>query len=201
MPNDLDSNLRSLIESFARDLQAALRSSIAADLLAAVGGEPVRRGPGRPRGTSNAAPASGRRPGRPRKVAAADSGALGERVLNAVKQSPGQTVSQVASALGVKTETLKKPVAQLLASKQLSKKGQRRGTRYYAGGSSAGASAAPSAGKRMGRKQPRAAKAKKVVKAKKPAAAKAKRTPAEQAAINARMAKMRAAREAKTAQS
>lgn len=197
MPNDLDSNLRSLIESFARDLQAALRSSIAADLLAAVGGQPARRGPGRPRGTSNAAPASGRGPGRPRKVASADSGALGERVLSAVKQSPGQTVSQVASALGVPTEALKKPVAQLLASKQLSKKGQRRGTRYYAGGSSAGASAAPSAGKRMARKAPRAAKA--ATKAKKSAAAKPKRTPAEQAAINARMAKMRAAREAKTA--
>lgn len=195
MPNDIDSQLRSLIESFARELQAALRSSIAADLLSALDGGPsVRRGPGRPRGSGKAAPAAAgaprRGPGRPRKAISADASALGVRVLSVVKQTPGQSVSEIAAALGTKSDALKQPIAQLLASKQLSKKGQRRGTRYYFGKAGGGAASA-SGGKRMARKMPRKAKAKK-------AGPKPKRSPAEQAAIDARMAKMRAARQAKT---
>jgi len=133
---NIDSDLRSLIEAFTRDIQAAVRASIVGDLQSVLGGAPAKRGPGRPRG-----PKPGKRgPGRPAKAAKAGrrgrpakvDEALNARVLAAVKAEPGRSVSDIASGMRMKAAAIKKPIAQLLDAKQLSKKGERRGTRYFA---------------------------------------------------------------------
>jgi len=183
---NIDSDLRSLIEAFTRDIQAAVRASIVGDLQSVLGGAPAKRGPGRPRGSK---PGKRRGPGRPAKAAKGgrrgrpaqvDAG-LNDRVLGAIRAQPGRSVSALADGLGMKSDGLKRSIAQLLSSGAIRKTGQKRGTIYFAGkGSTAVAASAGGARKKAGRK----------------AKAKAKRTPEQQAAIDARMAKMRAARKA-----
>jgi len=189
--DSIDNRLRSLVENFANDIQAAVRASLVGELQSVLGGSPAKRGPGRPRG-----PKPGRRgPGRPPKAAAKtgrrgrpamiDSN-LNDRVLGAIRTQPGRSVSALADGLGMKSDALKKPIAQLLSSGAIRKTGQRRGTIYFAGkGSAAVAASAGGARKKAGRKTKAKVKPK------------AKRTPEQQAAINARMQKMRAARQAK----
>jgi len=185
MNTNTDSALRNLIENFTRDIQAAVRASLVDDLRSVLGGVPAKRGPGRPRG-----PKPGKRgPGRPAKAAKGgrrgrpaqvDAG-LNDRVLGAIRAQPGRSVSALADGLGMKSDAIKRPITQLLASGSIRKTGQKRGTLYFAGkGSTAVAASAGGARKKAGRK----------------AKAKAKRTPEQQAAIDARMAKMRAARKA-----
>jgi hypothetical protein len=134
-----ESEVRSLLEAFARDVQTAVRESLVAELQSMLGGAPAKRGPGRPKGTK----AGKRGPGRPPKAAAAkttgrrgrpakvDAG-LNDKVLAAIKADPGRSVSDIAAGMRMKVEAVKKPIAQLLAAKQISKRGKRRGTKYYA---------------------------------------------------------------------
>jgi len=184
-----ESDLRSLIENFANDVRAAVRASLVEEVREALTGAPAKRGPGRPKGAK-----SGRRgPGRPPKAASAKTtgrrgrpakvdSSLNARVLSAIGAQPGRSVSALAETLRTDSASLKRPISQLLAAKQIRKSGERRGTIYFAGkGSTA---VAPSAGGAS--KAPR-----------KKAKAKAKRSPEAQSAIDARMARMRAARVAK----
>jgi len=132
-----DSELRLLVEAFARDIQSAVRASLVGELQSVLGGAPATRGPGRPRGSKPGRRGPGRPPkatakagrrGRPAKV----NEALNARVLSAVKSEPGRSVSDIAAGLGVKVDAVKKSIAQLLKTKQIGKKGERRGTTYFA---------------------------------------------------------------------
>ena len=137
---------------------------------AALGGEPgpgLRRGPGRPRGSGK------RGPGRPRKIAAKavragkrlrrsaeDLEAIATRVLAHVKANAGHRLEQIGAALKTDTAILKRPIAHLLAAKQLRTEGQKRGTKYFAGGGGGGAGKARGARKvRGGRRGKRGRKA------------------------------------------
>ncbi|MFN0007220.1 MAG: hypothetical protein ACKVXR_04870 [Planctomycetota bacterium] len=63
---------------------------------------------------------------------------IGASVLAYVKSNAGQRLEQIGKALQVDTSILKRPVANLLAEKKLSTKGQKRGTMYFAGGRRSG---------------------------------------------------------------
>ena len=151
----LGQELRSMCDDFANRLTLTVRRSVLEQVLSAMGGNgvaPARRGPGRPRGTSatKAPPTAARADGKrtPEQVQAD-----GERIASYVRAHPGQRLEQIAAGLGTGSQELKLPVIKLLASKTLSKKGQKRGTMYFAGGSRASSAAATAKRKRTGRRK------------------------------------------------
>lgn len=154
MPNPIESQIKDRIETFVQELDLLVRKSALEALRGVLdaGAAPARRRrpPGR-RAAAHPAPAS--------------TDGLSSRIRAHVAQNPGQTVSQIAVALGGKPAAAKKVIKSLLAEKQIRKAGQRRGTRYYPPGAGrlpgAGSSRKPrrKRGKRRGRKARRVARA------------------------------------------
>jgi hypothetical protein len=64
---------------------------------------------------------------------------IATRVLAHVKANAGHRLEEIGSALKTDTAILKRPIANLLAARQLRTEGQKRGTRYFAGGGRGGA--------------------------------------------------------------
>jgi len=150
--NSVQDQIRSSIDQFVVELTQLVRQAALESISQALGGQaaaaPARRGPGRPKGS-----------GRPRKAARArggrrSSGDVGEtaQLLHAhVSSNPGQSISEIASALGSSSKELRLPVLKLIGDGKMHTTGQRRGTRYFAGRGSA--AARRGAGKRKGRKK------------------------------------------------
>ncbi len=114
---EIDSRLRELKEEVSR-LEAA-RSAL-------VG---LKRGPGRPRGSSS----TGRRPGRPRGRRGGNTRA--NQALELVRTQPGITIPQIAEALSIEPNYLYRVLPKLVESGQVS----RRDKGWYpADGASAG---------------------------------------------------------------
>ncbi len=110
---DIDSRLREFKEEVSR-LEAA-RTAL-------VGGA-VRRGPGRPRGsTSGARRRSGRRPGRPRGRRGGATRA--NQALDLVRQRPGITIPQIAEALKIEPNYLYRVMPRLVSDGQVKRNGQ-----------------------------------------------------------------------------
>jgi hypothetical protein len=127
----LDTEIRSKIESFLGEITALVRKDALDSVREALGNgtTPVRRGPGRPRGSMKSVAsvgANGRR-------TSADVDATAQRLVTFVGANPGLRLEQIAAGLGVTTNELKLPVIKLLSSKVLKKTGERRGTKYFAG--------------------------------------------------------------------
>jgi hypothetical protein len=121
----IESQIRERIGVFVRELDALVRRSaldVLKDLLA---DDAVRAAPARP----------AREPGG--AAAPAAGGDLAARVLALLQTSDGQTVSQIAAALGRSTDDVRKELRTLLAEGRIHTTGQRRGTRYHAGGGGA----------------------------------------------------------------
>lgn len=55
-----------------------------------------------------------------------------------IKGNPGQRIEQIGKGLGMPTRELTRPVAKLLASKTIKKRGDRRATKYYPGAGGGG---------------------------------------------------------------
>jgi predicted HTH transcriptional regulator len=106
---DIDNRLRELKEEVKR-LEAA-RSAL-------VG---VRRGPGRPRGSTNRR-TTGRRPGRPRGRRGGNTRA--NQALELVKSKPGVTIPQIAEALKIEPNYLYRVMPKLVADGQVKRQGQ-----------------------------------------------------------------------------
>jgi hypothetical protein len=134
-----DSEIRTRIDSFLTELSGLVRKAALESVQDALGSGAAprrRRGPGGPRGSAR------RGPGRPRKAArrgrtakrirhsAADLEKIAARVMAQVRSKPGQRLEEIGRALRTDTGVLKRPIANLLAAKKLSTKGQKRGTRY-----------------------------------------------------------------------
>jgi hypothetical protein len=126
----VDVELRSKIDSFVEELSALVKQAALESVHAALGNGTalLRRGPGRPRGSTAAVGGAGGKRSSDQVEAAA------ERIAAFVRANPGMRLDQIASGLGTSTKELKLPVIKLLASKQLKKMGQKRGTKYFAGG-------------------------------------------------------------------
>jgi hypothetical protein len=144
---NLESEIRSRIESLAAELAGMVRQEAMASITAALGGPDTRRrGPGRPRGSGRKAGSrrgpgrprgsgrkkAGRPRGRPAKAPSAATLALAPTVLAHIKANDGTGVTDIAKALKKSSNVIKPVVAKLLADKRIRKTGQRRGTKYHA---------------------------------------------------------------------
>jgi hypothetical protein len=149
--NHLDSEIRALIDQFTSKFRELLGLAALGSVqmaLAAGVGTPVRRGPGRPRGSGKAkGEATAKRgPGRPPKSApagrvrrsSADVEEVAEQVLGYVRANPGQRLEEIGRGLGTDTAGLKLPVKELMGSGRLRTEGQKRGTKYFADGKGGG---------------------------------------------------------------
>jgi hypothetical protein len=153
MPNNAQSEIRSLIETFATNLEALSRRAALEQVLASLGGAisaPAKRGPGRPKG-------SGAKQTRIKKSkggrrSAAESAGQGEALLAHVTNNPGQRGEQIAKALGTDVGTMRLPMKKLIAAKKVKTRGQRRGMTYFAAGASVPAGTAPANPAKRGRK-------------------------------------------------
>jgi hypothetical protein len=151
---DLRSAIRGLSEKFASSVLAVIRSSSLEDILGSGGsgalsgggqgarrrgrprGRPaVKRGPGRP------ARRLGRGPGRPRgssskrlrRRSAKDIGAVSDKIVALVKKhKSGLRSEQIRAELGIAKREWMRPLEAALASKKLTKKGEKRATTYFA---------------------------------------------------------------------
>jgi DNA-binding MarR family transcriptional regulator len=65
---------------------------------------------------------------------AEDVSALADQVLAHIRSNPGQRLEEIARDLGMDTNDLKQPVANLLEAGAVRREGKARGTTYYAGG-------------------------------------------------------------------
>jgi hypothetical protein len=131
MLNAVESQIKDRISSFVTELDKLVRQSALEAVKGVLGGStPVRRGPGRPMGTA------GRGPGRPRGSSSVKVQEVAQAIQAHVASNDGQSVSQIATAVGAPLPVAKKAVGQLLASGDISKTGERRGTKYHAGGGS-----------------------------------------------------------------
>ena len=115
--------------AFMNDLEVLVRQAAIQGAIMALGGEtlPVVSGPvpvlidGRPTLSKK----SGKK--RDPKVLAA----LVAQVQVHIEQHPGHGIEKIARDMKRKTSELTLPIAKLLASKRISKKGEKRATRYY----------------------------------------------------------------------
>ena len=169
MPNNAQSELRSLIETFATNLEALSRRAALEQVLASLGGAisaPAKRGPGRPKGSGTKAAGGVATVGVAKKAivkkskggrrSAAESAGQGEALLAHVTSNPGQRGEQIAKALGTDVGTMRLPMKKLIAAKKVKTRGQRRGMTYFAAGAGVPAGTPPpQAGKksRKGRKK------------------------------------------------
>jgi hypothetical protein len=169
LTNHLDSEIRALIDQFTgkfRELLGLAALGSVQTALAAGVGTPVRRGPGRPRGSGKATggkPAR-RGPGRPPAAkpptgrirrSSADVEEVAEQVLGYVRSHPGSRLEEIGRGLGTDTAGLKLPVKELMGSGRLRTEGQKRGTKYYVGGG--GGKKAAQAGRAKARRKARKA--------------------------------------------
>lgn len=126
------SKVDSIIQRFTAELRDAVAEEVRDNLLAAIGGTAP---------TPKAAPPSRYSVAMPKPTPKRDSVALGEQgaeiegVLIRARGN-GMRIEQIAGALRVPTKLLVLPLKRLLASKRVTKTGEKRATTYsIAGGS------------------------------------------------------------------
>jgi len=133
--HSLDSEIQSRISNFLDELSLLVKRSALEAVHEALGeATSPRRGPGRPRKVSFS-PSRGLRRIATRGIRAKRTSvqieAIGSKVLSHVRSKPGQRLEEIGRALKTDTAILKRPIANLLAAKKLSTKGQKRGTKYF----------------------------------------------------------------------
>jgi hypothetical protein len=149
---DLKNAIEGLTQQLTSGILAAVRSTSLQELLANQGGA-AKRGRGRPAKASSSptpAPSAKRGPGRPPKTAGpatikkGKGGRLPRRSSEDIEKVIGLiTKALVAAGKGLRSEELQKvlkldkkeivgPLAQALAAKKITKKGQKRATTYFA---------------------------------------------------------------------
>jgi hypothetical protein len=129
--SDLRTSIQSLAETFAAGVLQAIRSASLADILAE--SPAPRRGPGRP-------PSKGA-PGRPPAASASkrlarrsekDLAAVADSIVALVKKhDKGLRAEQIRAELGIAKKEWARPLEAALASKKLTKKGEKRATTYF----------------------------------------------------------------------
>jgi len=126
---NFDRQIRQTIEAFVEELSALVRAAAVQSVTEAFGAGaagPVRRGR---RAAALPPPRSARSKGQKRAPEALAE--LSERLLAAVKSSPGQRMEEIARAIGTSTKELTLPARKLVGEKKIKTKGERRATKYY----------------------------------------------------------------------
>jgi hypothetical protein len=127
---NFDRQIRKTIEAFVEELSALVRAAAVQSVTEAFGAGaavPARRG----RAAAAAPTARGRSKGQKRAPEALAE--LTDKLLGAVKSSPGQRMEEIARGLGTSTSELTLPAKKLIAEKKIKTKGERRATKYYPG--------------------------------------------------------------------
>jgi hypothetical protein len=126
--NPLDQEIRSKIDSFLQDISQLVKLSALESVQQALGGSSRAPRPRAPRGRPAKTGRRGRTP-------SPEIAAMGEKLLAHIQANPGQRLEEIGRAMGTETSVLKRPIAKLVATRQLKTEGQRRGMRYhFAGG-------------------------------------------------------------------
>jgi hypothetical protein len=146
MTNRLRSHIDELAATFASAILTAIRGSSLQDILSQTGGAtPARRGPGRPRGSSNKPKTpKAAKPAAPKAAARKTKGRLHRRspaeiakalaqVVTLVKSSKGGLrAEQIRKKLGMEPKEMPRVLKEGLGKKVLKSKGQKRSTTYSA---------------------------------------------------------------------
>jgi hypothetical protein len=134
----LRANIESLAQTFATQVLGAIRASSLESILAETSSK--GRGPGRPPAALSVRTVSKRGPGRPPgptskrlgRRSAKDLAKTASAIVALVKQRQGLRAEQIRAELQIPKNAWARPLALALASKKLSKKGEKRATAYYA---------------------------------------------------------------------
>ena len=131
----IEDQIQARVEDFATELSTLVRQAAMEAVSGALNGtatatRPSRKAkPGRPRAAGKATrkAAGGKRIRRTTE----DLEKLGDKLVSFVGKNPGSRLEVISAGVGIASGELKKPVADLLAAKQLKKTGQKRGTAYW----------------------------------------------------------------------
>ena len=110
--------LDALLRRFAEELREHFRAEMSTQVLAALGGKPMKNGkvaPARSKG--------GRR-------SSEEIAQQAQKVLKVIQDNPSSRSEQISAATGISTGELVAPLKKLLADKEISRKGKARGTAY-----------------------------------------------------------------------
>lgn len=137
MSTELRNQINDLAMKFASQLMSALQSASLAELAneASLHGLTGGRGAGRARLALPAIPSatSALPTGKRRRRSAADIGETVEAIVKLLKTNKaGLRAEQIREKLGLARKEMPRPLAAALASRKISKKGQKRATTYFA---------------------------------------------------------------------
>jgi hypothetical protein len=138
MGTNLKSTIDSLAQTFAAGILQAIRSAPLDEILGEGAGGRGGRKPGRPAKAASESPAStggGKRArgGRLARRTADDIQAVVESIVQLVKKSKGGLrAEQIRAQLNLDKREIGRPIAEALAKKKLTKKGEKRATTYFA---------------------------------------------------------------------
>ncbi|RMG14034.1 MAG: hypothetical protein D6729_14320 [Deltaproteobacteria bacterium] len=136
----LDKKIDALIQDFASELNALVREAALEAVREALGessggpaksGRAMRRGRSRSTASKKAAKATRRASKRPGKRSPRQINSMMARILKVIETSPGQSIAEIAKALGAQTRDLTLPMRKLKAEGLIRTQGQKRATRYY----------------------------------------------------------------------
>jgi hypothetical protein len=118
------------IKAFASELEELVRRAAIDAVTSSLGTGSARAASPR---AASAAPVArgGRRSSSGGKRPPAELAAMVGKAGDWIKSNPGQGVEAMAKALGVQTKELALPIAKLLKSRAVKKRGQKRATKYY----------------------------------------------------------------------
>jgi len=113
---------REALERTVRELEDQLKQ--AEQALAALGGKVVRRGPGRPRGSTKRATKSTRATGAPRRRRKRRGGTRADQAVKLIEQNPGISASDVAKQMKIKPNYLYRVLGDLEKEGRVKKDGR-----------------------------------------------------------------------------
>lgn len=156
--NRIEQQISESVDKFVEELSQLVRQAALESVSEALGGS----APAQPRRGTSARKTTAARRGKAGKKAGRKKAAGGrerrstaavadvaEALLAHVKANPGQSISDIAAALGATSKELRLPVLKLIEDGKLRTTGQRRGTKYFAGRGGA----RPAAKKKTARKK------------------------------------------------
>jgi hypothetical protein len=158
-------DIQSRIQAFLAELSGLVRKSALEAVHEALGEGAAPKRRGRPRGAVPRARRAVAGAGKRVRRSAEDLEKIAARVLAHVKSNAGHRLEQIGAALATDTAVLKRPIANLLAAKQIRTEGRKRGTKYFPGGKRGGRKAKRAPKARRGRKGMRKRAARRTTKA------------------------------------
>ncbi|MFN7700833.1 MAG: DNA-binding protein [Deltaproteobacteria bacterium] len=134
-------DIEARVAAFVADLEGLVRQAALEAVRAALVGELApapQAAPAEKPAPAASKPAPKAAPGKPARKGAKRDPKVLEKLVEAVKghiaQHPGEGVETIAKHLGTSSKDITLPITKLLASKAITKKGDKRATKYYPAG-------------------------------------------------------------------